>query len=695
MKLRRSSPSFGALAVGVALAAGGWCSRPLAQGDEEVRGGREEGRGQGPRRPPAPAQQKAGGAQGPAAGRATRRSPNVRRRRKRDALADKKRDEAIERLQAHHPQARGRHPAEGGPALPALRALLGEVQVPLPQGDGRSTWRRQKEYDAAREPRREGARRPRRTTARASCYRAETMRLYETILRELPDVRAQGRGALLPRLQPLRARQEGRGGQALRGAHPRATPSRSSSPDAYVQLGNHYFDDNKLAKAKDELREGARHRACPKIYAYAALQAGLVRLQRRRVRGRPEEAAGGGRLRRAAAARSWATSRTRRSTTSSVFFVQLNRPDEAIAYFKAKAPARSGRRASSPRLAVRARRRRPPRQRHQDVPRASSTTSPMGAGAPEYQQAIVRAYEGLRQRDQVSAEMKKLVELYRPGSTWWQANEANKAGAAQRLQRHRRGDAHDGDRVPPGGAEDEAGGDLPARARHLQAVRGRVRLQRGPRTSSPTSPSTCASSTRKSSGRWRSGRPPPPQYDDVVAFKIPERDSAQEVSQREVPQERRLQRDPRLRQAGEDRARPAHPEDRAQGRPEGRREQEEGRRSRSSRRSSRSAREGARRRSRSPSSRSKLVAACDTLQQALPGQPGRDRRRATRPPSSSTTANHFVDAAQRFGDIIDEVPRGAALAGRRRPHRCTSSKRSEEWLELNKLVAPVPRPTRS
>ncbi len=49
-------------------------------------------------------------------------------------------------------------------------------------------------------------------------YRSETMRLYETILREYPELRAPRRGALRPRLQPVRDRQEGPGGQALRGA---------------------------------------------------------------------------------------------------------------------------------------------------------------------------------------------------------------------------------------------------------------------------------------------------------------------------------------------------------------------------------------------------------------------------------------------------------------------------------------------
>src|SRR5581483_11443341 len=40
--------------------------------------------------------------------------------------------------------------------------------------------------------------------------------------------------------------------------------------------------------------------------------------------------------------------------------------------------------------------------------------------------AIIKAYEGLRQRDNVKAETKKMAELYRPGSSWWKANESKK-----------------------------------------------------------------------------------------------------------------------------------------------------------------------------------------------------------------------------------------------------------------------------
>src|SRR5260370_36557374 len=52
--------------------------------------------------------------------------------------------------------------------------------------------------------------------------------------------------------------------------------------------------------------------------------------------------------------------------------------------------------------------------------------APNEADAPEHQQAIVRCYEGLRDRAHVKSEVRRLVDLYRPGSDWWKANQNQK-----------------------------------------------------------------------------------------------------------------------------------------------------------------------------------------------------------------------------------------------------------------------------
>jgi len=55
---------------------------------------------------------------------------------------------------------------------------------------------------------------------------------------------------------------------------------------------------------------------------------------------------------------------------------------------------------------------------------------PFHAQNPAYQSNIVRSYEGLRQRDRVLAEMKVLVDNYKPGSPWSVANQSNERALA-------------------------------------------------------------------------------------------------------------------------------------------------------------------------------------------------------------------------------------------------------------------------
>ncbi len=292
----------------------------------------------------------------------------------------------------------------------------------------------------------------------------------------------------------------------------------------------------------------------------------------------------------------------------------------------------------------------------------------MGPGAPEYQQAIVRAYEGLRQRTQVRAEMKKMVDLYRPGGAWWQANAGNKPRAAQRLQRHGRGHARDGDRVPPGGAEDAPGGDVPARARHLQAVRGRVRLQRGSgvRLRLRLQPALLLRGDPLGAGGVGGGRRPVRRRGGV---QDPGSRLGARGLQRVLPQERRVRRGARLRQAGEDRARPARQE-RPQGRPEGRREQVQGRRREEAHRQE--GREGAAGAAAHATSRSTWSPPATRTTRSTRTTRTRSTC-ATRRRSSSTTATTSWTRRGASARSSRSSPRSGAR-GTRRTSRCSCSR---------------------
>ena len=62
-----------------------------------------------------------------------------------------------------------------------------------------------------------------------------------------------------------------------------------------------------------------------------------------------------------------------------------------------------------------------------DTLRMLINLDPDNTQAPDYQSAIVLAYSNLGDRVAVRKEVTRLVELYRPGSSWWRKNEVNAA----------------------------------------------------------------------------------------------------------------------------------------------------------------------------------------------------------------------------------------------------------------------------
>jgi len=58
-------------------------------------------------------------------------------------------------------------------------------------------------------------------------------------------------------------------------------------------------------------------------------------------------------------------------------------------------------------------------------------TYPDDPSAPDFQSSIVAAFSKLGKRDEVRTEVRRLVELYRPGSPWWKRNEANKSALSR------------------------------------------------------------------------------------------------------------------------------------------------------------------------------------------------------------------------------------------------------------------------
>lgn len=332
-----------------------------------------------------------------------------------DRLADLKRDEAIEGFKRLIPKLQ-----EGSGAKADLLYRLAELYWEKSQYLYHLEMKRFLEAERAHDSavaRGEKAEPPKADHRESGRLRAEAMRLYEDLLRGWPEwpQRDEVLFALGYNLQDLGRREE-----AVRHYLQliKEFPQSPFVPDAYIELGNHFFESNQLAKARSWY-EKAQASQVPKVYAYAVYKLAWCDYNA----GAYEE--GLGRLHTvvdyaASQGEELGDLRTEALNDLPLFYVQLNQPEQAYGYFKQKAPPRR-----QARLITRT---------AEGLAEAGLFPSaillwrrlideePLGDSAPEHQQAIVRAHEGLRQRDKVREEMERMVSLYRPGSAWWQAH---------------------------------------------------------------------------------------------------------------------------------------------------------------------------------------------------------------------------------------------------------------------------------
>jgi tetratricopeptide (TPR) repeat protein len=529
---------FGALAVGVALAAGGVgeaaepparkaVKKPAAASASKTSGAaRKEARAakkEEAKAPPpgvAPEDVRTGPARVKPATAKFADLPRIEDAKK-DALADKKRDEAIEALKRLVSKLHDSN-EQKAEMLSRLSELYWEKSQYLYRLEMDRFLAAEKQYDAA-VARGEKVEPPKQDHRESERYRAETMAIYEDILRAYPKYPRRDEVLFsmgynlyeLGRRDAAVARYE----ELIRDF-----PRSEFVPDAYIQLGNHYFENNKLIPAKENY-EKARATGVPKIYAYAVYKLSWCDYNT----GDYEE--GLKKLHEvvdyAAKQQELGDLRTEALNDLTVFYVQLDQPKQAIAYFKEKAPPRRVGRLIAKTAAglVDA--------GHFDSAILTYRTlvddEPLGDNAPEYQQAIVRAYEGLRQRQQVRKEMKRMVDLYSPGGEWWKANE----GQAPVL-RNAFNVTEEAMRVMVTEYHQEA-----QKTRQVETYRlaRDIYKQYVDAFASSSNPDFVADSAFNlrffyaeilwALEEWQAAAT---EYDAVVAFRIPDRDSAREVS---------------------------------------------------------------------------------------------------------------------------------------------------------------------
>jgi tetratricopeptide (TPR) repeat protein len=257
-------------------------------------------------------------------------------------------------------------------------------------------------------------------------YRAETMRLYETILKEHPSYAAKDE--VLFNLA-FNQYELGRKGDAVKRYNEliKNYPDSQFVGDAWVQLGNHWFDEGDVAKARESYAAASKSKD-PRIYAFSIYrlawcdfnvnehQAGLEKLHR--VVDYADK-------NRATNNRALVDLKSESLNDTVLFYVMLDQSDDAIKYYRAKATKKRFPRLVEKLAATLA------SKGNNDaaisVYRLLIDEDPMNARAPEFQQAVVRAFEDLRQREQVREEIKKLAALYSPGSAWWSHNGKDQA----------------------------------------------------------------------------------------------------------------------------------------------------------------------------------------------------------------------------------------------------------------------------
>ncbi|MBL8917057.1 MAG: tetratricopeptide repeat protein, partial [Archangium sp.] len=339
-----------------------------------------------------------------------------------DAIADKKRDEQIEAAKKIIPKIEDGNPTKAD-LLFQLSELYWEKSRYLYRKEMLVFFNAQKEADEKKN-RGEKVAEPKEEHRESELYRSETMRLYETILREYPTY--ERKDEVLFNLA-YNQYDIGKKDLAIKRYEEllKSYPGSKFVSDTYVQLGNHYFEvANILDKAKTYY-EKAYVSTNPRIKSYALYKlawcdfnAGEHEKALKKLQDTVDFAEKQGKEK-------YATDLKNEALQDSIrMFVQLNRADDAMAYFKAHA-GKKKQISLTQKLAYAL-----ADAGHHDNAiksfRFLLNDNAVSESAPDWQQSIIKSYEGLRQRDNVRAEIKKLATLYRPGSDWWKANDSKK-----------------------------------------------------------------------------------------------------------------------------------------------------------------------------------------------------------------------------------------------------------------------------
>ena len=302
-------------------------------------------------------------------------------------------------------------------------------------------------------------------------------------------------------------------------------PRSRYAADAWLELGNHAFDAGKLAVAQDAYQHASRIGSA-RVRGYATYKLAWCDFNLGDFEGSREKlarvvdgSAGG--------TKTMLDLRTEALVDLTRVYVRLDRPDDALAYFQRNTQGAERRRlitrlantlADAGAL-----------QGALKVYRYALETEPLAPEAASWQQAVVRAYDGLHDRERVRVEAQRLSEMCHPGTRWWTAN----AGAPTALRAGFEA-AEEGLRTLVTSYHQEAQRTGSPRTYRLAADVYKAYLSAFARDSDPEWTSDHAfnmsfytAEIAWALGDWRSAAE---QYERVMEFRIPDRQTAREVS---------------------------------------------------------------------------------------------------------------------------------------------------------------------
>lgn len=342
--------------------------------------------------------------------------------------ADRKRDEAIEQLKAII--ARIPPGPQKSDALFQLAELWIEKSKHYYFREMEAHLQKKTEFLECEDEKGEGncGPEPQVNNHQSELYRSEALRLYEQILKDSPTY---GRKDEVLFALATNLYEKGDKTNAIARYRDLVTqyPNSHFAGDAYVNMGEHYFNNNDLARAEaayQKALEAGAHE--PRIYnfalyklAWCSFNAGdyegaLQKFQEVVVR---SEA---GRTKHEVELKSEALrdmvltwSRLGEVYAAADYYRSVTSREQARRYVAMLANRYFGEKRSE--LAI-------------QTFRLLIDEDPNDPKAPEWQSNIVRSYEDMRDRAKVVEEMKILVANYKPGSAWAVANASNQAALA-------------------------------------------------------------------------------------------------------------------------------------------------------------------------------------------------------------------------------------------------------------------------